>query len=403
MIFAPNSFENEREIYVRVINFFRETGILIVDFVDSLEAEKFNLLFEDFDIFISGPSMILVNNYYQKVVTEGVVYGISTQSFIESAEEVGFEIITDSYVLRFSLTLKNNAPPLIGNSKSFSFEEGFFRRFDFPGIQDEGILHTQFGDEISLIVRDVGQGNWNEIYSDGKCRIVYDIGCPIFAKRTEVDDLIKGRKEILNTDNPGLIISHWDLDHYHCLCTTDEAILKSFKYIIAPSYAPSLTSRIILSKLVNQYPSKFIATSFPKPEEKKPYNPMIKKEYGEIQLFIGCDHHDRNRSGIILNVNLRNKGAILTGDHHYSQITNCVLPYIDSISHCIVVPHHGGKAGSFIYERRSYQKLEEAIISVGKNHYGHPKEEYVDALRKQGFKVVQTRFKKHDIQIELLR
>jgi len=66
-----------------------------------------------------------------------------------------------------------------------------------------------------------------------------------------------------------------------------------------------------------------------------------------------------------------------------------------------VVPHHGGKAGNYIYEMSNNVTKGNAIISVGPNNYGHPIPDYIAALRDARFNVLQTRFEQRDITINL--
>jgi hypothetical protein len=55
----------------------------------------------------------------------------------------------------------------------------------------------------------------------------------------------------------------------------------------------------------------------------------------------------------------------------------------------MVVPHHGGKAGEYKYNLIPGVKPKDAIISVGKK-YGHPRLDYVRALKFDCFRVYKT-------------
>ena len=120
-----------------------------------------------------------------------------------------------------------------------------------------------------------------------------------------------------------------------------------------------------------------------------------------IKYFNGCYARDKNKSGIVLALDLDTNNVILPADHHYNQITNSVIPELISKNNILVVPHHGGKAGKFLYSLKAHQRPTKAIVSVGKNNYGHPKENIIEKLRKKKFKVLQIRFIKEDIEVNL--
>lgn len=93
---------------------------------------------------------------------------------------------------------------------------------------------------------------------------------------------------------------------------------------------------------------------------------------------------------------------ILSGDALYEQLSRDILVDLNfQHTHHLLVPHHGGKAGRFKYARPFKTLFGNAIISVGKNPYGHPIENNIESLRGVGFHVRQTRFEKQDIVISL--
>lgn len=388
------------EIFFRIVRYIPLSHIVVIDFIDSIELEKYNNLDGSINLELGPSTMILLKNYKQKKLREGACYSIKTEVirelFLENAS-----VDENSFVFGLEINLIDNALEVFYKTKSFSEYEEFFRNFYFGGGANFDHISEFKESKYRLVVRNVGQGNWNELYDSESCFLIYDIGTSMFYSKSRVAEICADRLDLIKKENPILIISHWDIDHYHCLFSMDDDILKSFRLIICPSFAPSLSSRLILSRFTNICNDKLITFEINKPTAKVLYNPLVSVKKGKLIFFLGCKHRDRNRSGILLAINLRNKGAILTGDHYYDQVSNCVLPEIISKEHCLVVPHHGGKAGRVEYNLRSSQFVKEAIISVGHNHYGHPLESTIDDLRKIGFKIYQTRFLCKDIEIEL--
>ncbi|ADH98341.1 hypothetical protein [Salisediminibacterium selenitireducens] len=66
-------------------------------------------------------------------------------------------------------------------------------------------------------------------------------------------------------------------------------------------------------------------------------------------MYRSSDGYARNQSGIVMKVNGRAKIAILTGDYHYGQLLKGVMdPHESRLKpYELVVPHHGGSAGSW--------------------------------------------------------
>jgi hypothetical protein len=386
------------EIYFRIIRYIPTEKLVVVDFIDSFEFEKFEPgIYSRLEF--GTPSMIIFHNYEQKRVLEGSCYPIKKELLLELS--VNMSQYENSFVIRANIFLNRPNQPLFGKSKSFTFEEIMERRIYIFGDKQIQDLPKYYGVKYNLIIRNVGQGNWNELHSEMKCEFIYDIGTSMFYSKGKVKEISSSCYNIIKSDKPGLIISHWDVDHYHCLFALDDDVIKSFDYIVCPRFAPTLSSRLILSKFSQLCNKKLFTFELEKSHFKSNYNPLVPFKRGKIIFFFGHYHRDRNKCGVVIAVNLDKKGAILTGDHFYNQISNCVLPELISETHCLIVPHHGGKAGDIDYKLSKNQKVKEAIISVGLNHYGHPNESVITHLKKIGFKICQTRFRGTDINIEL--
>ena len=76
---------------------------------------------------------------------------------------------------------------------------------------------TSSSNDMSLIVKDVDQANWNELRLGGNIVVLYDAGARLNASMAEVAAIFDSRKADLEATKPILVISHWDKDHIHCL------------------------------------------------------------------------------------------------------------------------------------------------------------------------------------------
>ncbi|MBK9300646.1 MAG: hypothetical protein IPN14_08575 [Bacteroidetes bacterium] len=122
----------------------------------------------------------------------------------------------------------------------------------------------------------------------------------------------------------------------------------------------------------------------------------------QIVLFNSQYNSNRNISGLAVSVKTKVGSIILTGDAHYEQISRDILSTLNyTHKHNLVVPHHGGKAGTYKYSIPKLATVGQAIISVGKNGYGHPLTHYISALKASGFIVQLTQISINDIIITL--
>ena len=120
---------------------------------------------------------------------------------------------------------------------------------------------------------------------------------------------------------------------------------------------------------------------------------------GGYSLFTGEEHLNPNLSGLLLSVSSKRATAFLTADHSNHQIWDEMYAELkDEWKELnIVVPHHGGNGGKSSGPKG--KNPGQAVISVGNNHYGHPKKAVIKSYESAGFKVSRTDIKKDDIDI----
>ena len=237
---------------------------------------------------------------------------------------------------------------------------------------------------LKISVNNVGQANWNEVRNESSVIFVFDIGAPINAKIAEVEKYIKEYAKNYRDYQPVLILSHWDVDHYHCLLNMSDAeIVQCFSKFICVDKMKSMTSKQLYDRIEKLLGGNNVCCINPDARTKGIPYPRMKEKYcaDGVGVYAGEDSNNTNYSGIILFVQGIDNCAIFSGDSFPIQVSQ-VLAYQTSRydasgkGHYLVVPHHGGEFRN--KKCRKYHCLNdvnalEAIISVGQNNiYGHP-------------------------------
>lgn len=98
---------------------------------------------------------------------------------------------------------------------------------------------------------------------------------------------------------------------------------------------------------------------------------------------------DTNDTSVILKAKVEDKRYLLTGDAEFPVENELMAHHIDLRADVLKVAHHGSKnstSASFLQEVAP----KEAVISVGKNDYGHPTEEVLNRLKNMNIEVLRT-------------
>ncbi len=254
-------------------------------------------------------------------------------------------------------------------------------------------------DNIKVVVKNVGQGNWNEVYSDNKCCLIFDIGASIFLNNLEMREIVDNSMAFMY--KPSLILSHWDIDHYIALFQVPNTRLSKLCCAFFPIELPNLTSQRAYHRLYHYcpYTVPYSASNYKKQKRRIGMEKIFEDK--NFALFRGEKSSDRNKSGLSIAVWNEDNCMILPGDHHYHQVFDDIYNSIpENLTVNMVVPHHGGHAGKIRIPQNLFS-VGLGVISTGKNHYGHPLNENRIALSKIGFKLLRTDYKGKDIEIEL--
>ncbi|WP_157976231.1 hypothetical protein [Lewinella sp. IMCC34191] len=376
-------------LYIEYFN--RVSQDVIVDFLDSNDWSN---LINARDI---TRSMFHLKNYSGKRLNVGSYYKLNINIFKE--ELIEYLPYDQSYIIDGVIDLENFEGEVFGAAQSISANESWERNIDQPNCQL--ILDKEKIKYPSLfIAKNVGQGSWNEIYSNEKLEFIFDIGASFRYSKKEIDLLVAMPNNRYINENPNVIISHWDVDHYHCLkALSDIAIVKFSKFVFR-NRLPNLTARVIFSRIRRLNPSCLIAIE---PFEKGDKHSLIKiLDLGQYLIYNSRIHRNRNRNALTMCIRTKKRSVILPADCHYEEINDCMLSDLCyPHNNYLIVPHHGGKAGKVVYNSNSNFVNKDAIISVGKNSYGHPLSSTVKSLESLNFKVHQTNHTLKDYRLEL--
>lgn len=104
-----------------------------------------------------------------------------------------------------------------------------------------------------------------------------------------------------------------------------------------------------------------------------------------------------NDFSVVLRLKYKDFDALFTGDMGSSVVPDIISKGTISDLEYIKVPHHGSKNG-LTQELLDISNPKVAVISVGKNQWGHPHKEVIKLLSDKGIKILRTD-QKGDIQV----
>lgn len=394
-----NKYKDNILVYIEEYN--KQDRTVVFDFLD-LDGYQLFVKNIESSLIQDSPSMVLLKNYKGRSIQENTIYAIrlNTIQLWKESNLISSNNL-NSFLIGFEIDISYINETIFNESISIKNNE-----YNYTSNPDMSRINFPNKGEINVVIRDVGQANWNEIYFDNEVKVVYDVGAPMESSKKDIEKIIGDRHSLYKISKPILILSHWDKDHYHSLLgMTDSELKNNFSVFICRSTIPNRTSKGLYDRIVNALGKENVFSILPEPrlERKGPiYFKLLLKLGTKILIYNAQYHKNRNISGLVLTVRSKNNSIILPGDAHYNQISRDILSHLNyDHSHHLVVPHHGGKAGKYTYKVPTLVKLDFAIISVGKNRYGHPIEKYISSLKKEGFTTLITNIKKTDISITL--
>lgn len=259
--------------------------------------------------------------------------------------------------------------------------------------------------KFHLIFCDVGQGD-GVLLSKGFSQILIDAG-----PDEKVLDCLSNNMPFFDHTIEAVFLTHPDSDHLNGIIPVlDKYKVKYFFDSLVPGKSSNYEALLIrLNKLKNSpqqgeklkvvnlfkgrkinFEGATIGVFWPKEE-------YVKAELGEERLYALKDGRilgawenklNLNDFSLVLLLSYQGKKILLMGDAD-SRVQNKIfdngLEKIDLLK----FPHHGSKTGM----DEEFLKLinpKEAVISVGKNSFGHPTREALDLLEKYKVKVSRT-------------
>lgn len=234
-------------------------------------------------------------------------------------------------------------------------------------------LDDRFNKADAIFV-DVRQGDCLHIRDGGRNYLIDgggDIRTNIGEKTLRPYLLKNGARRV-----DGAFATHNHTDHYLGLCQLSEE-LRIKESFISSGY---LDNQIRCKK------THFINNTSRVKFSKRFWVEVLWPEPG-AQLL---SEEDENSVSLVLMVHLKGKKILITGDID-SECERMLVERYGSRLKCDVlkVAHHGSKYSSSEEFLRAANP-EIAVISVGKNNYGHPSSEVIDKLKMQGIKVYRT-------------
>lgn len=239
-------------------------------------------------------------------------------------------------------------------------------------------------DDMQLYVKDVGQANWNELRFGNRLAVLFDAGAKLNASIAEVSSIFYSRKADLELSKPVLVISHWDMDHIHCLKLIGQNdIPKYFSKLICVDRIQSITAAGIYEKFIKSLGKKSVYCVSPAARTNG-INMHLWKNMGCISIYLGEKSRNINYCGMTMFVKGMQKSANYTGDCRLTQAKSVydqeLMQGTEPHGHVLVAPHHGGDYGASF--RHYSTPCNDVVISVGRhNSYCHPQKDMLRYLR----------------------
>ena len=327
-----------------------------------------------------GTYLELRNMKSSKRLRRGCYYALN----LKLLSEMKYEPREDSFLIGGSYILDEMKIP-DGNDTEMlqthaTLDAAELSEYSVPGNEP---FSKDLNGNLELFVMDVDQANWNELRMDGEVAVLYDAGARLNASKAEINSILSNRSHDLAKSKPTLIISHWDIDHVHCLKKLDiSEIARYFSKMVCPNKTKSLTSSKVLSNFKIALGTRNVYC-LPLPEKTGDNVIHCWNTTGPVSIYQCEKSSSINYCGLLMFVKGAVASANYTGDCRLIQACNV---YRDAIangivthSHILIAPHHGG-ANEAKYRVYS-QPCTQVVISVGTNNsYGHPENKMLSYL-----------------------
>jgi len=273
--------------------------------------------------------------------------------------------------------------------------------------------------KLHIVFCDVGQGDGIYIkFPDGKDMVVD--GGP----NNKIISCLSRHMPFWDRTLDMVLLTHPEKDHFNGLLE----VFKRYRvqYLVRSDVKNTTEGFDALTKLVKQQsisekfvksgeiisvgPSK-LSILWPSKEQIASMNPKLLPDSGQSVLGASVGSVHLNDASVVFVLSYGVFDALFTGDadsHVQSRMLSfasiSMIARTDGIIELFKVPHHGSKTGmtdDFLQQislkRPGLTKLHSvadqkplAVISVGKNSYGHPAGEILSLLKTHGFDILRT-------------
>lgn len=255
----------------------------------------------------------------------------------------------------------------------------FIILFSIIAFADVAFYNENYIQNPRIIFLDVGQGDAALIDAGNNIQILIDggNGKDILNKLGEQMPFYDHQIELI-------ILTHPDKDHMGGLVE----VLKYYKV------KQVLETGIICETAICQEWNKLISEKNI-PVKYAEFGQRIKTENIDMAVLYPLENlrdekvKDDNNSSIILKIILNNNSFLLTGDAGLKTEDDLMAKNINIEARILKVSHHGSKNATSSEFLKAVNP-EKAIISVGKNSYGHPAEELLNRLKSMNVNIFRT-------------
>lgn len=226
--------------------------------------------------------------------------------------------------------------------------------------------------DTQATVIDVGSGQ-SILLQSGKERYLIDCGSTQPARATETVSNYLMSQGVFHLD--GVILTHYDADHAGGILDLLSDIPVETIYMPDDYDSNGIRERIETSvESANCIVTELMKLEIP---------------YGEISLIPAENQQSDNESSMCVLFQSGDCDILITGDRSQSGerklLEQTVLPQLE----LLVVGHHGSNNATS-HELLAATRPGIAVISVGENHYGHPRQEVLDRLQLYGCQIYRT-------------
>ncbi len=199
---------------------------LYIDFRSSNDCQRFQKVLEGQFKYSSASYLHLESIKVKQRLEYDAYYRLNIEELkrLKLNKDLRFDIEEDSYVIGGHYCFSRDADyneilQKCSSEEQSKIEIEEFENYHLSDIDYSPVLELRM-DEIekpSLYVADVGQANWNELRDNEKTVIVFDCGSPLNYQKKKTDEIWNNHNKRLKDKPATLVVSHWDIDHYHCL------------------------------------------------------------------------------------------------------------------------------------------------------------------------------------------